>query len=302
MIDFTGEFVTLTTTDKGNLHIVITGEGRDRLTDLIESDTLECVTLWCGTMDKCDCTDERKQRSIQFGKDHRTIWLDLLDDVRADSDIEFLSDGDIAELGHLTDAPMIVAGYDTGEQGRIIAYAITDTFWFPNYAIESELQTLYTQGFVEFQNANPQPIAPKTLPEPPASIQVRHPEDLIALNPYERANVIAALRLLSNPDLVYMLGRDRLEPINDIATNAGHYDAPMNANELEMLIERLQGFEDENAPSECGTCGKSHPNFDAADTCCDDFFVCVHCKARFETMAEADACCPQFSSVYPFES
>lgn len=52
------------------------------------------------------------------------------------------------EIGALTDAPILSDSADRDEQGRLTK--IGKVYWFPNYQIESAVQTLYDTGTVTF--------------------------------------------------------------------------------------------------------------------------------------------------------
>ncbi len=76
---------------------------------------------------------------------------------------------------------------------------------------------------------------PETLPE------ARHPENLYRLNRREYATVLAALRfwqeLLANTNF---LPAHHYESLHWIATDAGNFDEPLDTNEIDVLVERMQ--------------------------------------------------------------
>lgn len=66
----------------------------------------------------------------------------------------------------------------------------------------------------------------------------QHVEDVYILLPRERDAIIAALRLWQDRD-IQKVANDwgRLEALQDIATNGGQSDFPLDENEIDILID-----------------------------------------------------------------
>lgn len=60
-----------------------------------------------------------------------------------------LSDDEKSQLGHLTEAPMI--GYDVEVDDDCVMTGEGDFWYFPNYMIENEIETLFETGQVIFK-------------------------------------------------------------------------------------------------------------------------------------------------------
>src|SRR5687767_457297 len=52
------------------------------------------------------------------------------------------------EIGALTDAPILSDSVERDDQGRLMK--VGDVYWFPNYQVESAVQTLHDTGKVTF--------------------------------------------------------------------------------------------------------------------------------------------------------
>lgn len=77
-------------------------------------------------------------------------FYDLFDDVRGNSEWEYHSDMGEAGFG-LTNAPGFTDGYVYEDNGEL--EAVDDTakiYWFPNYMVESFVETLKDEGKVFF--------------------------------------------------------------------------------------------------------------------------------------------------------
>lgn len=81
--------------------------------------------------------------------------LGLLYDIdeigRMAGGIQVLSDHDLADIGALTSAPVLALGVERDDDYKVTN--VTDTWWFPNYQVEDELETLLTKGVVVFTRA-----------------------------------------------------------------------------------------------------------------------------------------------------
>lgn len=105
---------------------------------------------------------------VEWAAPHITILKALL----CNSDLELLSDVDAADVGARTSSPLLAFGVEraeryqaaTAETGEILEgqlLKVDRVYWFPNYAVESELETLLRQGFVEFDKAAETPAEPQ---------------------------------------------------------------------------------------------------------------------------------------------
>lgn len=91
-------------------------------------------------------------RELFWDRDQTSILWDLLESILVNSDWELLSDIQVGQLGHLTSAPMITYGLETTDDGD--AVKADYTFWYPDYAVKSELEELMRDGFVTFSNGD----------------------------------------------------------------------------------------------------------------------------------------------------
>lgn len=125
-----GNLVTLDIRPDG-LHIKLEPEGREYL----ESEIL----------------DRYIDNSPAWKEPHSVIIWELLERYAVNGGPELLSDGagDYNAIGALTGAPIIA--YDVERNDRNELINVGDVFWFPNYAVESELETLLEKGEVVFQ-------------------------------------------------------------------------------------------------------------------------------------------------------
>lgn len=75
-----------------------------------------------------------------------SIWSDLFEDIRGNSGIDWLT----GEIG-LTGAPIIGMEVERDDNGDLEETG--NVYWFPNYCIESPLETLLNTGRVVFTKA-----------------------------------------------------------------------------------------------------------------------------------------------------
>lgn len=92
----------------------------------------------------------------QKEQDHpdSSIWADLFEDVQGNS--EYLFHYDMGDAGFgLTSAEGITDGYHYSDNGEYETDypESAEVYWFPNYQIESSIDTLLKDGFVEFDRA-----------------------------------------------------------------------------------------------------------------------------------------------------
>lgn len=131
-----GNLVVLDIREDG-LHIILEPDGRELLEDYVEhrpaEDDVEVFWSW--------------------KKPYDYIWWELFEYYTCNGGPEPLNpeSEDYARLGALTDAPIIAYDVERDDMNDLIS--VGRVFWFPNYVIESELETLLTQGEVVFQSA-----------------------------------------------------------------------------------------------------------------------------------------------------
>ena len=85
--------------------------------------------------------------NYQWKQTHAAILQDLLEDHLANG-WEFVPPEDI---GALTSAPILSDSAQRDDNDKLTA--IGDCWWFPNYQVESELETLLEKGHVDFDLA-----------------------------------------------------------------------------------------------------------------------------------------------------
>lgn len=142
MMKSVGEYVEFAIDDNGNLRITLSPDGRNFLVN-------ECLAPECQAY--IDDGDSPDDVIITWDKDHASILWDLFENILVNSEWDLLNQNQIADLGHITSAPMITFGLDTDDNGKAIKADFT--FWYPDYAVKSELEELLRDGFVVFQNA-----------------------------------------------------------------------------------------------------------------------------------------------------
>jgi hypothetical protein len=145
-----GQYVTLSETPDGDLLIRLTADGRE----LLDYHAREVVVDTNQPVHTLMEPVRLSEVMTEFDEPHYWLWAELLDDIRANSDIEMLSPytDDYVRLGHLTSAPIIATGVYRDCEGHI--EEVDKQYWFPNYVVESELATLLSNGQVIFDGAN----------------------------------------------------------------------------------------------------------------------------------------------------
>lgn len=151
------QYVKLEETAEGKLLITLTDRGREMLGSYLENP--------CEVFREIERGHDPK---YQWSKPHATILSDLLEDQIANSDLEMLSDVDAADIGALTSSPLLAYGVQRAEkykpananesevlEGQILK--LDRVYWFPNYQVESELETLLRAGKVEFETGHKEP-------------------------------------------------------------------------------------------------------------------------------------------------
>ena len=147
------------------LRLELTDEGRGDLLDYVTSGCGSCgykaADHWRHGL-AAVCAEystgyQLPQGEILFRTDHRSILSDLLEDHKANGGPELLSEVDHADIGALTSAPVIAYDVerDFSDKAENIG-ALTNigaVYWFERYQVESELETLLRQGFVDFPRA-----------------------------------------------------------------------------------------------------------------------------------------------------
>lgn len=115
----------------GNLKITLTDEGREELLELKEGNDPDGRIIWT--------------------KNVKNLWYDLLEDIAGNSTYRMIEPH---EIGALTDAPII--GYEVGfdDDGKIEENEDTRYWWFTNYMVEDEFQSLLDDGEIIFTAAS----------------------------------------------------------------------------------------------------------------------------------------------------
>lgn len=93
-----------------------------------------------------------RESGISFDRPHVSAWTCLISDLEECRDIHMLADAEYEMLGALTSAPIIVTLPAYNDQSELTAFDAA--FWFPNYQVESELETLLRKGAVTFDLAS----------------------------------------------------------------------------------------------------------------------------------------------------
>lgn len=123
--NYNGRYVNLEVVENG-LWIHLTDEGREELNDIIE----------------------RKHEYLDYE------FYELFDDIRANS--VWLYHDDMGEAGFgLTNAPGFTYEYVTGDDGELELVTPDSEgkiYWFPNYMVESFVETLLSEGKVFFDD------------------------------------------------------------------------------------------------------------------------------------------------------
>lgn len=133
----TGLYVTAERITRG-LVVTLTDAGREELNNMTESDP----------DNECEYPG-----ALRFDRSYVSAWRALILDLEECQDIHMLTDSEYEMVGALTSAPIIVAlpKFDA-ETNDLTAFDAV--FWFPNYQIESELETLLRTGTVTFDLAS----------------------------------------------------------------------------------------------------------------------------------------------------
>jgi hypothetical protein len=106
-------------------------------------------------------TDQGKEELIAYAREDATQhpsvinWTKPHDTILAAMIEDHLGNGwtmpDAAQIGALTSSPILAYDCAFNDEGEITkAEAV---YWFPNYQVESELETMLRQGFVRFEQA-----------------------------------------------------------------------------------------------------------------------------------------------------
>ncbi len=115
-----GTYVDLIPTDRGNLRIALTADGKD------EVETFRIEKYQHGTWAALVCLLD----------DHLSCGWELIAPE---------------ELAALTSAPILGTGIDRDDQGKICR--VEHLYWFPDYAIRDEIEELLTAGEITFDRA-----------------------------------------------------------------------------------------------------------------------------------------------------
>lgn len=136
-IEHKGNYLNLNELPNGNLKLTLTADGKE----FLESDIFD-MDAW------------QNEGELHFNTRTHSLLLAMLEDIGCNSEIELLhpDTSDYLKIGALTSAPIIAADVERNNEGELLS--VGKVFWFPNYAIESELETLLTKGFVEFEGVN----------------------------------------------------------------------------------------------------------------------------------------------------
>lgn len=147
MIILTGENVTAERVTKA-LIFRLTTAGREHLLGRVQG---ACIPL-DGFVAQGDPFFPLRDTEINFTKPHAEIWRELLSDFEGASTLHLLADDEYEMLGALTSAPIVVTKPGRDQGNALVSFDAV--FWFPNYQIESELETLLRTGAVSFELAS----------------------------------------------------------------------------------------------------------------------------------------------------
>jgi hypothetical protein len=144
-----GRFVVVKEDEEtGKLIVSLTEFGRETLTAYAVKPVPESYEL--GLPMESDAWDTE----IEFRVPHDTLLYILFDDPKLrEARIELLDrkSDDYGRIGALTDSPIIGWKVVRNVQGEI-SY-IGGAYWFPQYQVESELETLLKTGSIAFDKA-----------------------------------------------------------------------------------------------------------------------------------------------------
>jgi len=115
------------------LHISLTPEGKEWLEIQAEREDPDGEIFW--------------------GRPYEDIWVELLESYACNGGPELLNSHteDYVKLGALTSAPIIAYDVVRNEDYKLVT--VGRVFWFPQYAVESELEILLRDGTVIFEEA-----------------------------------------------------------------------------------------------------------------------------------------------------
>lgn len=135
------------------LRIELTDEGRADVLNYINNPCAECGVV-ASRHNFHESNVEGGHREYQLPDEellYRVPQIQVLAELMEDH----LGNGwempDAGEIGALTSSPLIAWDVSRDDEGNIDD--IGALYWFPNYQIESELETLIRRGFVEFTRA-----------------------------------------------------------------------------------------------------------------------------------------------------
>lgn len=123
-----GEYLTTQRVTSG-LVLKLTTDGRARLEAMREVEYEDVVT---------------------FDRPHADVLRDLVTDMTERRELHLLRDSEYEILGAMTSAPILVT-LPSFKDGELTAFDAA--FWFPNYQVQSELETLLRKGEVTFDLA-----------------------------------------------------------------------------------------------------------------------------------------------------
>lgn len=139
MIIFDNILVTADRLPK-SLRIKLTDAGRAALDNMTEADP---------------DNEAEHAGALRFDRPYSVIWRALLsqgEGTQGEGTLYLLAEHEYEMLGALTSAPIIVTKPGRNDQGELTSFDAV--FWFSNYQIESELETLLTKGEVLFDLAS----------------------------------------------------------------------------------------------------------------------------------------------------
>lgn len=134
----TGEYVELFETKDKNLEVRLTDEGKQYLSEVAKFG-MEKRSNMFGTLPDV--------QTVEFSESYQTIWSELFEDIHCNSTIQIFPENQSSYFG-LTTAPIIAFDVEMDDEGEIVESG--NFYWFPNYQIESELETLLSEGTVLF--------------------------------------------------------------------------------------------------------------------------------------------------------
>ena len=109
--------------------------------------SIEGITLKLTPLGRAELKDLRIDGGMNWAKSHDSILADMLEDHLCNG-WEFIQP---EEIGALTAAPILSDSVTRDDSGNLLK--VDQVYWFPDYAVRSELDELYENGEVFFPAA-----------------------------------------------------------------------------------------------------------------------------------------------------